>query len=73
VEYAQGDLEAATKDFSQSVRLTPTPKAYLWLGKALEDKGSLTQAASAYENALRMEPDLSEAKARLSAIHSKLH
>jgi len=72
VEYTQGDLEAAIKDFSQSLRLEPTPKAYLWQGKALEDKGSLTEAATAFENALRMEPDLAEAQERLTAIRAKL-
>jgi tetratricopeptide (TPR) repeat protein len=72
VEYTQGDLEAAIKDFSQSLRLEPTPKAYLWQGKALEDKRSPTEAASAYQNALRMEPDLNEAQDRLSAIRTKL-
>jgi protein O-mannosyl-transferase len=72
VEYTQGDLEAALKDFSQSLQLEPTPKAYLWQGKALEDKGSLTEAATAYQNALRAEPDLNEARDRLNAIRTKL-
>jgi protein O-mannosyl-transferase len=71
VEYTQGDLEAATRDFSQSLRLTPTPKAYLWLGKAQEDKGLLAQAESNYESALRMEPDLREAQTQLSAVRAK--
>lgn len=72
VEYTEGNLDAATKDFSQAVRVTPTPKDYLWLGRGLEDKGELSQAAAAYENALRMEPDLTEAQTRLTAIRAKL-
>jgi tetratricopeptide (TPR) repeat protein len=73
VEYAQGSLDAAANDFSQAVKLTPTSKAYLWMARALEDKGELEQAASNYETALRMEPDMNEAQVRLDAIRAKLH
>jgi len=73
VEYTEGDRDAAARDFAHSVGLSPTAKGYLWLGRALEDKNLLQPAASAYENALRMEPDLSEAQGRLSAVRAKLH
>ncbi|MGA3293064.1 MAG: tetratricopeptide repeat protein [Candidatus Acidiferrales bacterium] len=73
VEYSQGSLDAAANDFSQAVQFMPAPKTYFWLGRALEDKGALGQAASAYETVLRMDPDANDAKVRLNVIRPKLH
>jgi tetratricopeptide (TPR) repeat protein len=73
VEYAQGNLDAAIGDFSHAVAIEATPKDYFWLGRSLEDKGQFGQAATAYENALRLEPNLSDAKAGLARIRAKAH
>ena len=72
VEYSQGSLDAAIDDFTKAVQLMGTPKAYFWQGRAFEDKGQFVKAAGAYESALRLEPDLKDAQARLEAIQSKL-
>jgi protein O-mannosyl-transferase len=73
VEYTQGALDAAAKDFARAAQMMPTPNAYFWLGRALEDQGALSRAAQAYETTLRMDPGANEARARLDAIRPKLH
>jgi protein O-mannosyl-transferase len=72
VEYSQGKLDAAREDFSQAVQHAPTPQSYFWLGRVQEDQGSMQAAADAYQAALRMAPDLSDAQSRLDAVRQKL-
>jgi len=73
LEYQQGNLNDAQVDLSWAVRLAPdNPNTCYWLGRVLEDKGELAMAESAYETALGMAPDLSDAKTHLDAVRSKL-
>jgi tetratricopeptide (TPR) repeat protein len=72
VEYSQGKLDAAREDFSQAVQHAPTPQTYFWLGRVQEDQGAMQAAADAYQAALRMAPDLSDAQSRLDAVQKKL-
>lgn len=73
VEYTQGSLDAATKDFAQAAHWMPAANTYFWLGRALEDQGALDRAAKAYETALRIDPNANDARARLNLIRPKLH
>lgn len=71
VEYGQKTLAPAQRDFLRAVQLLPSPFAYFWLGRVLEDEGDLRSAASAYEAALKMAPSMSEAQTRLGEIRRK--
>jgi len=55
LEFRQANVDAALPDLSFAVQLNPgDPLTCYWLGRALEDKGDLPQAAEAYETALRL-------------------
>jgi protein O-mannosyl-transferase len=69
LEYKQGSLDGAQVDLSWAVRLAPdNPDTCYWLGRVLEDKGQLSLAKSAYEAALALSSNLSEAQAHLDAL-----
>ncbi len=72
VEYSQRNLDVAVQDLSDAARNKQGPESYFWLGHALEDKGEFNKAADAYQAALRLKPDLDEARIRLDAIGMKL-
>jgi protein O-mannosyl-transferase len=73
LEYKEGNLNAAEKDFSQALRLTPSSSATCyWLGRVLEGKGELKRAESAYETALELSPEMNEARAHLVSVRRKL-
>ena len=62
------DVQAARKDFSQSVQITPTPMTWYMLGVILEQQKNIPAATQAYEKALQMNPNLRDAQSRLSAL-----
>jgi tetratricopeptide (TPR) repeat protein len=68
VEFHQKDLDDAVSDLSHAARLAPLAQADFWLGRALEAKGQTQAAGAAYQSALRLAPDLSEAQQRLDAL-----
>jgi tetratricopeptide (TPR) repeat protein len=68
IEFSQGDLEGARKDFSRSVQITPTPVTWFTLGMILEQEKNIPAAVQAYEAALRMNPNLKDAQTRLQAL-----
>ena len=70
-EYRLHDLDAAIADLSAAAQIAPMAQADFWLGRALEDKGQLESAASAYQAALQLAPDLIEAQQRLAALHAR--
>jgi tetratricopeptide (TPR) repeat protein len=73
LEYKEGDLNAAEKDFSQALRLTPSSSVTCyWLGRVLEGKGELRRAQSAYETALELSPEMTEARAHLLSVRRQL-
>ena len=73
IEYRQGNLDAARNDLSQAVQMAPSPAAWFVLGRVLEDQGQLQPAADAYQNCLKLSPDMSDAQAHLDGVLRKLH
>jgi tetratricopeptide (TPR) repeat protein len=72
VEYRERKLAAAQDDLAHAAQLAPTAERYFWLGRALEDSGSINAARDAYEAALRLAPNLSDARTRLDLIRQTL-
>jgi tetratricopeptide (TPR) repeat protein len=72
VEYRQGDLNDARKDFQRSVQITPTPMTWYVLGTILEQQKNLPGAIEAYQSALRMDPNLADAQQRLDALRHQM-
>jgi protein O-mannosyl-transferase len=72
LEYQEHNLDAALADFSHAAQIVPSPVAYFWLGRTFEDKGDLPSAIRAYEAALRIAPNMNDARSRLDALHVTL-
>jgi protein O-mannosyl-transferase len=69
-EYREGNLDAALRDLSRATQIAPLAPADFWLGRALEDKGQIQAAATAYEAALQLAPGMAEAQQRLNALRA---
>ena len=63
-----GKLDEAITDLSRSVELQPTAQAYVALGRTLTQRGQSAQALDAFEQALKISPDLVEAKQAAEAL-----
>ena len=70
IEMQKFDVDTAVADFSRAAQIAPSPNAYFWLGRALEAKGDSQRAAKSYGAALQLAPGMSEARARLEALHA---
>ena len=68
IEAQSWNFDAAIADLSSATRIAPSPIAYFWLGRAYEGKSDRQRAANAYILALRLAPDMSDAKTRLEAL-----
>ncbi|MGC2475703.1 MAG: tetratricopeptide repeat protein [Candidatus Sulfotelmatobacter sp.] len=64
----QGKLTEAVTDLSRSVEIEPTAQGYLSLGLALAQSGRAAEAAAAYDQALKISPDLTEAQQAAAAL-----
>ena len=64
----QGKLNEAISDLSRSVELQPTAQGYLELGRVLAMAGHVPEALDAYQQALKMSPDLIEAQQAADAL-----
>jgi protein O-mannosyl-transferase len=70
-EYRQSHLDAAITDLSRAADVGPLAQADFWLGRALEDKGQIQAATSAYTAALQLAPHMEEAQQRLDGLRRK--
>ena len=62
-------LDKAIKNFDIATKVDPTEASYYYYrGKAKEKKGNKTEAKADYEQALRFDADLKEAKKSLSKL-----
>jgi tetratricopeptide (TPR) repeat protein len=68
LEFRQGDLDAAGKDFLRSTQVAPTPLTWYTLGVILEAERNPTAAIHAYESALQLDPNLRNAQSRLQVL-----
>ena len=73
IEYQQGNLDAALSDFSRAAQIAPSAAASFWIGRILEDKDDFTGASRAYQEAIRLAPDMKEARSHLDAVLLKLN
>ncbi|HYM75240.1 MAG TPA: tetratricopeptide repeat protein [Candidatus Dormibacteraeota bacterium] len=64
----QGKLDEAILDLSRSIELHPAPETYLALGRALEQKGRAAEALAAYQEAVKLSPDFTEAQQAAAAL-----
>ncbi len=67
----QGKLTEAVTDLSRSVELEPTAQGYLSLGRALAQGGRTAEALAAYDQALKISPDLTEAQQAAAALRQQ--
>jgi protein O-mannosyl-transferase len=68
IEREQGKSETALQDFARAAQIGPTPLAFYWQGRILEDQEQFSSAANAYRNALRLSPNFGDAQARLDRV-----
>jgi tetratricopeptide (TPR) repeat protein len=66
--YRQGKYQEAADDFSRAVTMNPDAGVFLWLGKSLEGQKKIEMARAAYGEALKRDPNLTEAQARLGSL-----
>lgn len=64
----EGKIEEAISDLSRSVELRPTPQGYLELGHTLAQAGRIGEALDAYQQALKLSPDFTEAQQAADAL-----
>jgi len=67
----QGKLGEAITDLSRSVDLQPTAQAYLELGRMLTQTGHVPEALDAYQQALKIFPELVEAQQAVAALQQQ--
>jgi len=67
----QGRVEEAIRDLSRSLQLQPTAQAYLELGHTLEQAGRAAEALDAYDQAVKLAPDLKEAQQAAEALRQR--
>jgi cytochrome c-type biogenesis protein CcmH/NrfG len=64
-------LDEAIGDYSRSLDLRPTAGGFLILGHALEGAGRPADALAAYQQALKLSPDMAEAQHAVNALAAK--
>jgi tetratricopeptide (TPR) repeat protein len=68
IERGEGKLDAALQDFARAAQVAPSPQAFYWQGRVLEENGQLSAAADAYRNALKLSPNFGDAQVRLGNV-----
>jgi hypothetical protein len=61
-------LQEAIRDYALSLELQPSAQGYLGLGRTLAQTGHSAEALAAYEMALKISPDLTEAQRGAAAL-----
>ena len=64
----RGSLTEAIADLNRSLEIQPTSEAYVALGRTLAQTGRNAEALDAYEQALKISPDLVEAQQAAAAL-----
>lgn len=64
----QGGYEEAAFDLGRSVELQPTAEGYLQLGRVLAQINRKSDAIAAYGNALKIDPEMTEAQQAAAAL-----
>jgi protein O-mannosyl-transferase len=64
----QNQLDDAIHNYSKAVELRPTDVGFLLLGHALEHAGRRPEALAAYQGALKLSPDMPDARHAVDAL-----
>ena len=67
----EGKVEEAIRDFVRSVQLQPSDQGYFELGRTLAQSGRNEEAIAAYQLALQISPNLTEAQQALEALRQQ--
>jgi tetratricopeptide (TPR) repeat protein len=67
-EFHAGKMDAAITDLTRAARISPSAAAQFWLGRTYESIRNDEAAIQAYEAALQIAPDMTEARQRLQHI-----
>jgi Flp pilus assembly protein TadD len=67
----QGNLQEALNDLSRSVELRPTAQGYYELGRTFAQAGRTADALDAYQRALQLSPDFTEAQQAADAVRQR--
>ena len=67
----QNKLDEAITNYSRSVELRPTDRGFFLLGHALESTGRPAEALVAYQQALKLSPDMAEAQHAVDALAAR--
>jgi protein O-mannosyl-transferase len=67
----QGSLDEAIRDLSRSTELGPSGEAYLQLGRTLEQANRRSEALAAYEQALKISPEMTQAQQAADALRKR--
>jgi tetratricopeptide (TPR) repeat protein len=68
IEREEGRLDAALQDFARATQVAPSPLAFYWQGRVLEDEGRLAAAADAYRVVLKLSPGFGDTAVRLENV-----
>lgn len=71
VAQQQGKLTEAISDLSRSVELKPSAQGYLALGRVFAESKRVPEALAAYEQALKISPDLVPAQQAIAALREQ--
>lgn len=71
IEYQRGEPVKAIQDFRRAAEIAPSATTYLWLASACELNKDPICAVQAYEEALRLNPGMSEAQSRLKRLRGE--
>jgi Tfp pilus assembly protein PilF len=66
-----GNYGEAISDFSRSIELQPTAQAYVELGRTQLKMGHAPEALEAYQQALKINPDFTDAQQELDALRQQ--
>lgn len=64
----RGDFPEAIADLNRSISIHPTAQAYHELGRTLQQAGHTAEALEAYQQALKISPDLMEAQQAIDTL-----
>jgi protein O-mannosyl-transferase len=67
----QGNLDESISDLSHSTELQPSALGYFELGKSLEHANRRAEALAAYQQALRLAPEMTEAQQAADALKGR--
>jgi protein O-mannosyl-transferase len=69
---AKVEAEQRVVELSKSVGADPTAAGYLQMGRLQEELGRVADARSSYENAIRLDPELVQARNALSSLEAAI-